>query len=471
MRKYLANTTATYKAGISPGVKVFKVDSGPYAGRMAILMQTSGNEIYITYSDYPYTIWSTPERMISDCADYPFDAVMTPSHDIYIVYTLETSFDLVTRKLTFSVGNWHDGNLNTIYNDSAGFFPSILHEEPSRFWVSYSRQSGSQFYVCAAYSDDDCVTWGAGPLDPGFTLTGLGDSAFSKTIIFGSFLHVIYTHDGSKIAFRRKHLGSQTWNSEQEVSSGSGFDDHFDAAVAENGRLGIVFDDGQVRFRDFDGSGWSGIATIDANGGTSPQLKYFDNIPYVIYLSNYGTNQNKLVYSRRVADNFSSPILLDQQKSVFDKVYCYNSVSGTYEDLTSGASDDTSGDILHSVSSSLLKNSGDVLYCGMENKFNYLKIVQSTAGSGGGIDWQYFNGQDWSSFTPSGGGYNFDSLDKELLLWDDYGDIAGDWQKKDVSGSYYYWIRAVVSSEFSVGSVGSQITAIPNTSAILIMEQ
>ena len=471
MRNFITNSTAFYKAGISPGKKIFRINSGPYAGRLAMLMATSANNIQITYADYPYNVWAVPETMIYDSADYPFDAVMNSTGDIYLAYTLESSHALVLRKLTFSLGGWHAGTLRTIYNVSGCYFPSILIESPEMLWVSYTRQSDSQFIVNAKSSEDDGETWMGGPEDFGWLIGGPYDSAYSRIIIFGAFLDAVYTVDGSKLALRRKHLTTPVWNTEQEVASGAGFDSDFDVALSENGRMGIVFDDGQLKFREYDGSGWTGISTVDENGGSFPQIRYFDNNPYVVYMSAVGDNQNKMLYSRRVAGSFTDPVILDARKNAFAKVLCFHAGSGTYEDLTSAAADETAGDVLHSESSSLAANIGDAVYLGMDDKFNYLKLILSTAGSGGGIEWQYFNGQDWTGFVPYGGTYSFDSLDKELLLWRDYASIVGDWQKKDVAGHYHFWIRALVSSQFNAGPVGTRLTAIPGTCAVQILEQ
>ncbi len=436
-----------------------------------MVMATSANTVEITYADYPYNIWSVPETMISDSADYPFDAVMSSSGDIYIAYTLISGHDLVLRKLTFSLGGWHAGALQTVYNGAECFYPSILIEAPEKLWISFSRKVDTQFCVNVKCSVDDGVTWNGGSEDPGTALSSPGDTAYSRLIIFGMFLHAIYTLGGTKLALRRKHLSTSTWNSEQEVAEGIGFDHEFDVAPSENGRLGIVFDDGQVKFREYDGSGWTGISIIDENGGIFLQIKYFDNNPYLIYLSSLGNNQNMILYSRRLAGSFTAPTALDCRKKILDRVLCYHAGSGTYEDRTLAAADETTGDVLHSQSSSLVAAVGDALYLGMDDKYNYFKLILSTAGSGGTVEWQYFNGQDWTGIVPAGGTCAFDDLNRELLLWNDYASIANDWQKKTVAGHYHFWIRALVSSDFNTPPVGRQLTAIPGTGAVQILEQ
>ena len=128
------------------------------------------------------------------------------------------------------------------------------------------------------------------------------------------------------------------------------------------------------------------------------------------------------------------------------------------------------GDVYHPDSAAIFKQTGDALYLGMQHKFHYLMIILSTAGSGGAVSWQYHNGLEWISFEPSGGGYHFGSPDQGLLLWDDYVSVPSDWQKCNVEGSSLFWIKAVVSSAFSTGPVGTQITTVSEIEAVVLME-
>ncbi len=470
MQKYLTDSTATYKGGISPGKRVFKVASGQYAGRMVILIQTSSTDIKLTYADYPYTDWSSLSNVVSDSADFPFDAVMDENNNIHLVYTLVSSQNLVVRKLTYSGGNWSVGSLNTIYNTDDNYYPSITIQQGSRLWVSWSRYASALYYVHAKYSDNDGATWGSGPSDDGYDLSSGASSACSKVLMMGSYLYVIYTMGGSKIAHRRKHTNGSLFDDEADIATGTGFDFNFDAAASGDSRLGIVFDYGKISYREFDGNTWSGIQDIDEDGGEFPQLKFYNNSPYIVYLSDFGSNQEKILYSRKLSGAFSSPAILDPGKTTFKKVLCYNSVVADYSDLTTAAGDDTAGDVYHPDSSAIFTETGDALYLGLESKFHYLKIILSTAGVGGAVSWQYYNGTEWVSFTPAGGSYGFDSLDKELLLWNDYSSMPVDWQKKSLESSELFWLRIVVSTPFSTDPVGSQISSVSNAKAVVIME-
>ncbi len=470
MQKYLTDSSATFKAGIGPDKRIFKVASGQYAGRIVILVQTSPTDIKLTHADYPYTEWSSLSNVVSDSADFPFDAVMDENNNIHLVYTLDSSHNLVVRKLTYSGGNWSVGSLNTVYNADDNFYPSITIQQGSRLWISWSRYASALYYVHAKYSDDDGVTWGSGPSDDGYDLSSGALSAYSKSLMMGSYLYVIYTSGETKIAYRRKHINGSLFDDEMDIAGGNGFDFNFAAAVSGDNRLGVVFDHGKISYREFDGNSWSGIQDIDDNGGEFPRLNFYNNCPYIIYLSDFGNNQAKILYSRKAGSAFSNPAILDHGKTIFNKVLCYNSVVADYGDLTVAAGDDVAGDVYHPDSGAIFTEVGDALYLGSESRFHYLKIILSTAGAGGVMSWQYYNGTEWASFTPAGGNYNFDSLDKELLLWSDYSSMPPDWQKKGITGSELFWLRIVVATSFTTDPVGSQISSVSNARAIVLME-
>jgi hypothetical protein len=470
MKKYLTDSTATFKGGISPGKRIFKVASGQYAGRIVILMQTSATNINLTYADYPYDDWSSLSTVVNDSADFPFDAIIDDNNNIFLAYTLDSNHNLVVRKLTYSGGNWTSGSLNTIYNIDDNYYPSITIQQSNCLWVSWSRYADSLYYVHAKYSYDEGVTWITGPSDDGFNLSSGASAAYSKSLITGSFLYVVYTLGGTKLAYRRKDANAALFDDEVDIATGTGFDHNFDAAVSGEGRLGVAFDFGKISFREFDGNTWSGIQDIDDDGGSFPQLNYYNNNPYIIYLSDFGSSQEKILYSRKPGSSFSSPAVVDPGKTTFARVLCYNSVVANYGDLTAAAGNDTAGDLYHPDSGAMFTEKGDAVYLGLMEKYHYLKIILSTAGSGGVVCWQYYNGTEWINFTPTGGSYNFDTLNKELLLWDDYASMPVYWQKKSIEGSELYWLRIVVATSFTTDPVGSQISSVSNAGAIVLME-
>lgn len=475
MQSFLDNSLSLSAAGIAPGKKVFDVKSGPYSGRKAILIlkkpgQTSEVAIKLYYSDNPYAEWTHIDNLIVDCDDYPFDATIDNSGNIYVVYTKITSHDLMFIKLTFSGGIWLTGTPVTIYNVDPGYYPSIIMLPSGRIQVSWSRYSSGSYSINTKYSDDNGSTWGSGPTDAGTALTSGVSSAYSKLSIYRYYLYAIYGQGGDRLSYRHKESDSGEWSSESDIASGTGFDSDFDVAVSSDGRLAVVYDDGQLRYREFDGSQWSGVILLEANGGIFPQIIFSNNNPYIVYLSVYGEDQNRPMYIYRDRQSFTDPAPLDVSMSPFEKVLCYNIAAATYNDRTTAAANDTEGDIYHAASNAVFKEIGDALYIGLSKKFHYLKIILSTAGAGGEVNWQYYNGADWAGFTPSGGNYHFSSLDKGILLWNDLDSVPADWQKYNVSGGIFFWIRVVVTSAYSTAPVGTQITSISDAEAIVLME-
>jgi hypothetical protein len=112
-------------------------------------------------------------------------------------------------------------------------------------------------------------------------------------------------------------------------------------------------------------------------------------------------------------------------------------------------------------------SAGDGVYAGQSERFTTLHISLSTDGSGGQVSWYYWNGADWSAFTPSSGAYHFDSSPATVRLWDDSSGLPSDWQTCVVNGAVRFWIKAIAVSAFSIGPIGSQITAALNFSHLI----
>jgi len=471
MQNFLSYSTAAYGAGLSPGKRIFKVPGGMKAGRLAILMATSPSVIKLAYADFPYREWTVAGNAAVDSADFPFDAVMDAEGNIYLAYTTETDKTLVVARLILTANGWSFEGTSTVHNADENYFPSLMLEtNGGRLWVSWCRQIAGQEILQAKYSSDGGQSWSTEPDDPGYEISSGTTTVYSKLIILGSYLYCLYARQGERLACRRKHVNVTQWEDEADIITGSGCDGDFDAAISADGRLAVVFDDGQLGFREFDGREWSGILTVDENGGYFPQVQYCGTVPVVVYLSEFQGVQRGMKYSRRESSGFSISGYLDPAKAVFDKVLGYNAGRADFQDLTAAAANDTPGDMFHPANACLLKEIGDALYLGMTRRFHYLKIIMSVAGVGGTISAQYFNGLEWVAFVPSGGQYNGDVLDREWLLWEDYVSIPTDWMKTIIEGNHLYWIRLVVTDPFLTGPIGSQVTTIANPEGVILME-
>jgi len=465
MQKLIAESTAQYPVGTGPGSKVFKIKQGKYAGRIVVLFQSDENSIRLCWSDYPYRAWSDPQTMVNSADDLPFEAALLSDNAIVLAYTASSGGSLITSRLIFVEGSWVPQTPVIVHDQDDNYYPGMVVEPEGKLWAAWCRDTGTDCYLNAKSSNDGGATW-SNIID----LTGPVDSAVPKLICDERYIYTFYVLDANRLAYRRKGFHDSGFESENEVVNVSGISGNFDLALSENGRLGLVYDAGELRFREFDGENWSAALTVDSGGGDFPQIQYARNIPYIIYVSSQGGSQSSILYSYRVDNSFASPVSLEQGERIFDRVVLFETVSGAYEDLTSEAADANAGDVFHSGSSALLSRAGDSLYLGMNDKFNFVRFNLSTAGSGGTEAWSYFNGTEWCGFTPHGGTWNFTGSDKALLFWEDSGSIPSDWQKRAIQESELYWIRIAVTAPFGTVPTGTQLSAIPNNSAIMLLE-
>jgi hypothetical protein len=468
MLKKISDSTASSPLGYPAGTKLFKIESGEFAGRQVALMHTSAAEISLRYADTPYTSWSTPVVVASDAANSPFDAVMNDDGDLHIVYSENGTNVLVTRTIAFSGGSWTAGSKVTIYNVDPSLRPCVIYDHLGTLWAAWTRQNGGLEYINVKSSTDNGATWGSGVTDGGAVITPGTAAAHVRLLIRESALYAVYVTGTSKIAIASRALPSGSWGLETTISAVIPLDQHFDAAVSNDGAIGVVYDHGQLKFREFDGSSWGAIATLDASGGSFPQIRYVGNVPLIYYLSSVGSDQVQIKYTERRSGSFSTPQNLDSRFRAFDKLFLYSSTTTVFQNLTTEAGNATTADILHADSGRIVSAVGDKLFLGMDVKFRYLKWLLSTAGSGGSVAYSYWNGSDWQSFTPAGGAFNLDASDKEYLLWTDFASVPDDWQKNSVNGENLFWIKVEVVSAFTTGPIGSQITSISDITALSV---
>ncbi|MGH8015160.1 MAG: hypothetical protein ACREBV_03120, partial [Candidatus Zixiibacteriota bacterium] len=284
MQTKITESTAQNILGQSPAKKLLKVSGGEYAGRMAALVQTSAGTIKLFYADSPYTSWSSPISVATDAIDEAFAAAIDSTGNVHVVYSETGTENLVTKKLSFSGGVWTVGSKVTVFNGNPSHFPAVSIEPGGRIWVNYTRINGGLYYIYVKSSDDSGANWGSGMSDPGTALSTGFTSAFSKLVIGPNELYAVYTGAGTDLYFTKRAISGGSWSSSSIISSTGTFDSHFDLAVNAEGLLGVVFDNDQLRFREFDGINWSAVTTLDSDGGTFPQASFFGNVPVVVYL-------------------------------------------------------------------------------------------------------------------------------------------------------------------------------------------
>ncbi len=468
MKQSILQTTAGAPLGYPHGRKLLRVESGQYAGRQVVIMQTAPGEIVYSYADRPYASWSAPVTVTTTAADGFFDCILEPDGDITIVYTDQATGYLMSRRLGISGGTWVVMSEVTVTDAAAARHPSLAVLQDGTLWVCWCKESGGIHTLYVKSSTDGGMTWGSGPSDQGDPLTLGASSAFGRLVIGRDDLFAVYTDGGLSISMRSKPLNGATWSSATDLATGFDFDEHFDAAVSSDGRIGVVWDNEQVRYREFDGEQWQPAVTIDTNEGAFPQLVFLDNVPMIVWTAAVGSDEHQLRYSIRQSGSFAAPVPLDSRADLFGSVVLYHNGSASFADVTAEAGSAAAGDVVHPVTGKLVENQGDTCYLGMDEKFRYVKVLLSTAGAGGTMVFSYWNGSAWVAFTPVAGAQALESIDNDLLLWEDYDSIPFDWQKKLLSGSNRFWVRLEVLSSFATAPVGSKLITISDLQAVIL---
>lgn len=465
MQKLLDTVNSYYATGIQPQAKLFTVPSGQYRDRVIAIYPKTSNSLVYVWADPPYQSWSDPVEIVTNSADYPCSAFMDSNGNIYLVFTQQTTLALLELKMTFSSGSWSIGTVNTVCNASQNCYPSITKDSINRLWVSWTYYDAvaEKYFVHAKSSTNDGATWGSGPSDPGTALTNGSLSCFSQLIFQSPYIRCFYSDDSTLLAYRSFELSGSVWSSQQTVYSGSTIDDNFHADLSSDHKVGIVFPgSSSLLYKEFDGSNWSGVFTVEDSLTVSPTIKFFDTKPFVFFAKNIGTGQNQIFYSYKEGSSFVSSEALEGGQKTFDRVFCYDdSATNKFADRTTEAGNSTVADVYHPTSNSLVKDVGDAFYMGMDRKFNLAKAILSTAGITGQVSWQYWNGESWTNFTPYSGAYHLDSQDKMVILWEDLSSVPSDWQQCPVNLVSKFWVRVLVTTGFTTTPVGTQITAVP----------
>jgi len=466
MNTLVTTTTAADGIGAPSGAKLLRVKTGQFAGRMALIYMTTPTTLVFSWADAPWTTWSSATTISTIAESKHFDAVMDANGNIYVAYSREASHNLSFRILTFSSGAWTVGVEAVIRPFADCTHPSIVLQAPSRLWIFYTAYENLTYLVYAQKSEDLGVNWDT---NPGATISETGSSAFAKGVIAGDYVYALFTVGGTKLAARRRHTSGSVFDSETVLASGAGFDDHFHAAVSADTRIGVVYDNAGLKFREFDGISWSATITLDSVECAYPRVKYTSNTPYVIYRKDSGVNGHRLAFVDRTTGVFSAPQDIHARRGLFAKVLLFANATGVYRDLTTAAGNATSGDILHADTGAALKSAGDAMYLGLSEKFSYARAALSVFGAGGTVAWQYFNGIAWVTFTPSNGAYNLES-DRDIQLWSGESAAPVDWQRTAVSGNTLFFVRAVVVTPFTTSPIGTLLTGYRTTNAFITEE-
>lgn len=468
MLKKLSDVTAAWPLGSPTGQKLFRVPSGPQANRLVSLFASDAGTIMLSWSDSPYLSWSTPQAIISNTGNNPFDAVMDAQGNLIVAYTDGSSARLVSRRLNFSSTGWTAASQVTVYDGSLGYDPCLAISPGGTVWLVWNRTVVPSSWIHAKSSADGGATWGSGPADSGDQISGAAMFLWSKLLIGPSHIHVFSAYGNSAITLRSLPLSGGTWSTESTIYSSAGVGSEFDIALTDSGGLALVVCDALPRYREFDGFTWGAVQQLDSHPAYSPQVQFQQGNPIVLFVSGLGPDQSALKYTVRLSGVFQPPDFVDRQARTFDRVLLYHAASASYHDATATAADSTTGDVYHPQSGALVAAVGDKVYVGLDDRFRFLTILLSTVGAGGSVSTSYWDGSGWKSFTPVSGASNLSAATNQLLLWTDYQSIPQDWQKSSVNGNHRFWVKVEATSAFTTAPVGYQITALSDIRQITV---
>jgi len=471
--KLLDTSTAQSPTGLPTQKKIFRVASGAYTGRLVALYARTASNLAITWSDPPYTSWSSPANFVTESDDLPFDAVMDAGGHIHVAYTQTGTGALRVIKLAYLNGGWAPQTAVTIYDtaSSTNKYPSIARDSYNRLWAAWTRDDAGAITLRAKSSTDDGATWGTGATDPGTDLSGSVSSVYGRLVSRPTHLHCLYTVGASEARHRKIDLDAALWDAADVLYTGTGLDSNITGGVAPDGRLGALFvADAKLLLKEFDGAVWGALQTVVNQSCLSPSLRHIGLTPYAVFLQPLGTDQNRLFESHRSGAAFTAPSPVLSHQSIFSSVFCYDTDAPTpFADRTAEAASSAGGDVSHPTSGGMLKSVNDALYLGADDRFSFIRILLSQNGGGGTVIWSYWSGSAWTTFTPASGAYDFSAANKGVRLFTDLDSSPTDWQKTVVNGANRYWIRILCATAFTTTPIGSQITSVPKSSNLTLL--
>jgi hypothetical protein len=461
MQKKITASSRPFGLGYPQGRNLFKLPSSvsAWAERLAAVVLSGARELSLFFADRPYSVWSSGELLCDDCREDGYDCLMDEDGNLYVVYSLDSTGELQFRKITWQNGVFSVGTAVPVVTGESCQRPSIARRPDGTLWISYTRYEAPNMNVHVKFSVDDGATWGSGSSDPGQQLTSGYSQSCSRLCVGPNVIYAVYSKGSAQLACRSVSEPGDAWSSEQVIATGTNLGTEFDASVRSDGILAVAWDDLALKYREYDSANWGAIVDVLNHAVVCPQVLFRNNVPAVAFLMLSGPAYVPQ-YVDRSGGVFSEPKFLDDCSRKFESVLLYCADCATFEDRTEEADSVTPSDVIHSYSQCTLGDIGDALYLGMDKRFRYAGVVLTTAGSGGIVTYSYWNGSTWCVFTLAVGGYHFDAVERDILLWDDLVSIPSDWQKRAVDSRMKFWIKVEVTSAFVTPPICSVVAAV-----------
>ncbi len=466
MNLSLTAATAISPLGDSTHHRLLRLESGPCAKRLVALLHTSPNTLSLIFADYPYAAKSAPLTVATDSADTPFDCCIDASGNITVIYVEQSTFNLVSRRLTFTGSTWSIGEKVAACDLGQCYSPSVALEPSGKLWVAFTRYSAPNRTCYVKSSTDSGATWGTGPSDGGEAVSDAAMFLSARLLCGSNDLLLLLAYGGIRLTSRTRAINGSSWSAETQLAASSNLSTHFDATLSPSGAVGLAFlEAAQLRYRQFDGVTWSPAVTV-AETALSAQMLFRDETPVIIFLAGFEAAQTQLNYVYRSGSAFTTPAPLDLRRRTFDSVILYDHVSASHADLTVAAASADTADVYHPATFGLVKSVGDCLYLGLDRPFRYVQMNLFAPGVGGTVTYRYWDGSSWVSFTPASGASHLTSEIVRIVLWDDYASIPLAWQKSSVGSHTCFWLRIDVTSSYAAAPVASRIAGLSESSSV-----
>ncbi len=429
------------------------------------------------YSTDGGTNWTCGSQLNSNfLIPYYASAAVDSADNVYVVYSAalngsNSEYDVFYRKLTKDVGStWTVGNEQTAIDassSSAYTVATIEIEDTDRLWIAARYYDNNNYQVSTYYSNDqsDAPTWTVSRATLNTPSASTADH-YSTIVRFNGRVGVIYnaaTND-QRWRFRSDSDPLTDWVAESIISTDNVSAPSFTAV--SDGSDNVYYASNaaaSIYFSYWNGSVWTATTTVAATATTDSYvgLSTDGNNVWIVFgeTSNLSTGlpgSRKIVYRKGVAPftvgNFSTAsIPLVSSHGTFDKYWRY--VSSVYTNDTTDAANTTSADTQTAT------NVNDSLYFGKSEQFDAVVWDVSTAGIGGQLYWEYWNGSTWIQLT------SINSVTAPALTADGYISFTppSDWATTAVNseGTSYYYVRARVLRAFTTTPIGVQFTTIP----------
>jgi hypothetical protein len=434
---------------------------------------TAGNGLVLMVSEDNGATWTQVLQVAAINNVFP-DLVPGPGRSIYVVYSISEDGPGANRDAQFAkveydvpTGTWRVTRTAFILDagPSNAAFNAVVAREGSLLWCALRYFEAGGYSIRLYVSADEGATWSyALEADPP------GPKADETAILLpvGSKLALIYYHQDSQFRWRRRDFGAPTnaWTASQlirQLTVPLGSKSGYSVVADDNGQLHLLFGEGGLKHLRTVGGVWGVTPVVVAPLGYAPAVATDGVDLWAVWEESIGPDQNELVMQRY---NGAEGIW-DPSRTCFNKscehlpgaVWCYSATAGTWSDVTLGAGNSISNDVVHGTTLMTLRDPGDALYVGMSLPFSHLCVLLGTGGGGGDAVWEYWNGSAWTVFDPTSGPYAF-ATSTNLQLWPIIGQGPADWAKVSVNGSAaLYYVRARATVAYLTPPRADQVTS------------